>query len=68
MKKLILVLAMLPSLCLADKWQCINHQPMSINCNTWRWEVPGGWLVSTDNGDQDIAMTFYPDSQHEWKI
>jgi hypothetical protein len=35
--------------------------------NTWRAEVPGGWLVwvRTDSG---TGLTFYPDPQHQWKL
>ena len=65
MRKLIFLLLLVPSISFA-KWECINHQKWGT-CNTWRWEVPHGWLVSTDNGDDGIAMTFIPDEKHEWK-
>lgn len=52
----------------ASNWQCVNRNPGVPTCNTWRMQVPHGWLVSTDNGDNDIAMIFYPDKNHEWKI
>jgi hypothetical protein len=67
MKKLFLLALLTPSLALASNWQCVNHNPI-ITCNTWRMPVPHGWLVSTDNGDEDIAMTFVPDEQHDWKL
>lgn len=66
MKKLIL-LFLLTTNCFASHWECINRNGVVPTCNTWRWEVPGGWLVSTDNGDRHVAVTFFPDQKHEWK-
>ncbi len=42
---------LVPSLSLASNWECINRNPGNLTCNTWRWEVPHGWLVSTDSND-----------------
>ena len=66
MKKLIALLLLIPSVSFASGWQCVNRQ---LTCNTWRWAVPHGWLVSTDNGadGHGIAMVFYSDENHEWK-
>jgi hypothetical protein len=66
MKKLLLLLLLLPALANATGWECINRQIGGLTCNTWRWSVPGGWMVATDNGDVDIAMAFIPDAQHVW--
>ncbi len=49
----------------ASSWECVSRN-IAI-CNTWRMEVPHGWLVSTDNSNEDIAITYYPDPDHEWK-
>ena len=57
----------LPLAAQAGYWQCVNRAIMA-ECNTWRWAVPGGWLVSTDNGDHGIAMVYYPDPDHKWML
>lgn len=33
--------------------------------NTFRAEVPGGWLVLADYG-RISGLTFYPDPDHQW--
>ena len=68
MKKLLLSIMLLASAqCYADNtWHCISR---IVTCHTWRMEVPHGWLVSGDNGnDAHYALTFFPDEKHEWKI
>jgi hypothetical protein len=64
MKKLIL-LCLLSSNCFAASWECVNR---AAACNTWRMEVPTGWIVSSDNTDNSYAMTFVPDPEHKWKV
>ncbi len=51
----------------SSEWQCINR---SLGCNTWRLEVPLGWVVASDNNgtDGDYAMVYVPDKKHDWKI
>ncbi len=66
--KLLALLLLIPSICFADHWECINRNGLIPTCNTWRWQIPGGWLVSCDNGDKHIAVTFVPDATHEWKV
>lgn len=59
---------MISEQCFASGWECINRNAALIpTCNTWRWPVPHGWMVSTDNADHGAAMTFIPDETHEWK-
>ena len=68
MKKLLLFILMIPSLCLADNWSCINRA--ALVCNTWIMWVPTGWIVASDNtngGEHGYAMVFVPDQKHEWK-
>lgn len=67
MKKLLLIMMILSSASYAGNWQCVNRNGLVPTCNTWRWYVPGGWLVSVDNDDHGAAITFYPDKDHEWK-
>ena len=69
MKKLLILTILLASTnCFADNWECINRNGLFPSCNTWRWNVPNGWLVSTDNGDRHISIAYMPDEKHEWKI
>ena len=68
LKTLIFSLLMFPVLCFASNWVCINRNLPLPTCNTWRWEVPNGWLVSADNGDSHVSLTFYPDPEHKWKV
>lgn len=65
--KVILLSLLLTTQCFADNaWHCVAR---IITCHTWRMEVPGGWIVSGDNGDSaHYAMTYFPDEQHKWKI
>lgn len=39
------------SKCHASSWECINRNGFIPTCNTWRWPVPHGWLVSVDNNE-----------------
>ncbi len=66
MKKFLVLYLMLSGSVFASGWECINRNVLT--CNTWRWEVPNGWLVSSDNDNHGAAITFYPDEKHEWKI
>ncbi len=66
--KPILLLLLLSSQCYASNWECINRNGLVPTCNTWRWNVPGGWLVSVDNDDHGASVTFYPDPNHEWEL
>lgn len=53
----------------AASWECINR--VMASCNTWRMEVPTGWVVASDNtngGEHGYAMTFVPDPEHKWKL
>lgn len=68
MKKLLLIFALIPALANAIGWECINKNQFPPTCNTWRWEVPTGWLVSTDNQDHGASITFLPDELHQWKV
>lgn len=34
---------------------------------THRLKVPGGWLVKV-SGRQTMAITFFPDKNHEWQL
>ena len=52
----------------ASGWECINRNGLVPSCNTWRWPVPHGWLVSSDNDDHGAAITFVPDEDHSWKL
>lgn len=70
MKKLLLLL-LLSSNCYAANWICINRA--AISCNTWRLEIPEGYLVASDNdattgGEHAYAMVFVPDVDHKWKL
>lgn len=68
MKKLLAIM-MISINCYATSWECINQNGFLVpTCNTWRWQVPHGWLVSVDNNDHGASVTFYPDEQHEWKL
>ena len=69
MKYLLLTLLLIPTLCLASDWQCINR---SVGmCNTWKMFIPQGWIVASDNsstgGAHGYAMVFIPDINHDWK-
>lgn len=64
MRKLLLILCLISFSVQAATWECISR---NITCHTWRMYVPGGWIVSGDNGDAHYAMIYYPDSQHAWK-
>ncbi len=68
MKKLIL-LFLLSSNCFAASWHCISSMGF---CHTWRMEVPGGWIVASDNsaggGEHGYAMVFTPDAEHKWAV
>jgi hypothetical protein len=70
MKKLLLTLLILPSLSFAGGWECINRT--ALICNTWRMQVPTGWIVSNDNsaggGVHGYGMVFVPDTAHEWRV
>lgn len=35
---------------------------------TERLKVPGGWLVQIVEGSERVALTFYPDPEHEWNL
>jgi hypothetical protein len=53
----------------ASGWECINRNSRIIpTCDTWRWEVPRGWLVSIDINNYGASITYFPDESHEWKI
>lgn len=67
MRKLFLLSLLISNYCFADNtWHCVSR---IMTCHTWRMEVPGGWLVSGDNGsDAHYAMTFFPDINHAWKV
>lgn len=67
MKKLLLFATLIPCLASASSWECINRNA-TMSCNTWRMSVPGGWVITTDNNDKDIAAAFVPDPSHFWKI
>ena len=47
-------------------WECINTN--FGMCNTWRMKVPHGWIVEGDHDDHTLAMIFYPDETHEWRL
>jgi hypothetical protein len=53
----------------ADNWKCINRAVGF--CNTWRMQIPMGWLVASDNGatggEHGYAMIYIPDPEHTWK-
>ena len=65
MKKLIFLL-LISSVCNASIWECINTN--FGMCNTWRMKVPHGWIVEGDHDDHTLAMIFYPDETHEWRL
>jgi hypothetical protein len=67
MRRLILILLLISNNCYAG-WECINRNGLIPTCNTWRWKVPHGWLISVDNDDHGASVTFYPDENHEWGI
>lgn len=65
MKKLFLVLMLIPIICFAKpEWQKVISCTFGINL--YRLKVPHGWLVH--NGVSDAGITFYPDENHDWKI
>ena len=68
MKKL-LILLLLTSNVYASTWECLNRNVGF--CNTWRMNVPNGWIVASDNaasgGEHGYAMVFVPDTGHTWK-
>lgn len=65
--RLFVLLLIIPAICFASHWECINRNGLVSTCNTWRWHVPHGWLVSVDNYDYVASVAFYPDETHEWK-
>jgi hypothetical protein len=67
MKKIILILLVITNLCYASNWECINRNGVIPTCNTWRWSVPHGWLVSVNNY-HGTAVTFYADESNDWKF
>lgn len=70
MKKSIIFLLLFLSInSYASIWNCINRS--FIECNTWRMEVYGGWIVASDNpggGIHGYAMNFIPDPEHKWSV
>lgn len=66
MKKLLFLL-LFPIVANAAQWNCVTSSYMT--CNTWRLEVPTGWIVSSIGfGEHSYAMVVVPDQNHEWKI
>lgn len=67
MRRLMLLLLLAGS-AHAASWECINRTAMF--CNTWRMQVPAGWIVGSDNsatgGEHGYAMVFVPDVEHKW--
>jgi hypothetical protein len=52
------------------QWQAIpelHMDSLDFAFTTMRCWVPGGWLVQTVTGGVP-ALTFVPDSKHEWSI
>ncbi len=44
---------------------------MPKTVETWRAQVPGGWIILTVMPTTDgpaTGTTFYPDPQHEWEV
>lgn len=75
MKKILLLLTMLPALCFADGpiWEEIKSPTYSYwgNNAAFRTSVPHGWIVYTYNGaGVGISTTsvFVPDENHEWTL
>jgi hypothetical protein len=66
------------------KWELIKTDPSDrSDIETWRAEVPGGWLVSVwatrdranatgtarpGGSNWGGGVTFVPDEKHEWKV
>ena len=44
------------------KWETLD---VGRGTATRRLKVPGGWLVQVSAG-VGIAVTFYPDAEHQW--
>ncbi len=68
MKKMLLLILLIPALSYASSWECIGRV---VTCHTWRMSVPSGWIVAGDNSastEHGYAMTFVPDPSHEWKL
>lgn len=62
MKRLLLILLLIPSLSFAAKWEEITSGGDTIA----RLETPHGWLVRVYGIGG--ALTYIPDEKHEWKI
>lgn len=65
MKKLLLILMLVPVICFAKpEWEHVlgGWNELSLD----RLKVPHGWIVST--GSAHGGIFFYPDENHEWKI
>lgn len=46
-----------------------KFSPLTVE--TWRAQVPGGWIILTVMPTTDgpaTGTTFYPDPQHEWEV
>lgn len=70
MNKLLLFFILFSSSVYASNWECINK---SVGfCNTWRMEIPEGYIVASDNsatgGEHGYGMVFVPDEKHQWKV
>lgn len=64
MKRLILILLLVPALSFAQKWECVEESWSGHNCYMERFYISHGWLIrGYGNG-----LTFIPDEKHEWKI
>lgn len=63
MKNILFAILFFSVSCQAASWECIVD---SMICNTWRMQVPHGWLVRTSH--QTYAIIYVPDEEHEWKI
>lgn len=63
---LLLILFFLPLSCFGQaQWQCISGH---MGCDTWRMEVPAGWIILNSNSYNSESMTFVPDTGHTWKV
>lgn len=65
MKKLILALLMLPSLCFAaNPWEVCQS---GLYSQLYRIRVPQGWLVLHEEQHRENNLVYVPDETHEWR-
>ena len=63
MKKFILALLMMPSLCFANEWQHCVSGTVYVS-SMFRVAIPHGWIVTTSMKEN---LLFIQDESHAWR-